>query len=171
MPIPPSTMRRSSPSRERHDFASLARPEQLVVWSVRAIALGHADCPGLSRMFGLSLGHGAEDALLGFMVVVRTLGWCGRRRLRLHAPGCMHVSDDEHELLALFAAAQASLVNGDEDDLRNRLAALAEPGAHEALTLSLQAAAGALEVGGYRLDAARRKPPRPAETTAARTLH
>ncbi|MGC1302114.1 MAG: hypothetical protein WA840_07055 [Caulobacteraceae bacterium] len=142
------------------DFSGLERTEQLIVWTLRAIAIGHGECPTLRRMFGLTFGAGADDAFLGFFVTVRTLGWCGRRKLRLHVPGCMAVSPDERIILALFAEAQASLADGDESGVRARLAYLLDSRATEAVLLSLQTVASTLEASGCAL-------PRPQPIMAA----
>jgi hypothetical protein len=133
------------------DFTRLTRPEQLIIWTLRTVAVGHGECPMVRRMFGHSFGAGADDAFMGFFIAVRTLGWCGRRKLRLHVPGCMAVSPDEREIVALFAEAQASLTEGDETEVRARLAHLVDSGAAEAVLLSLQTVAGALEACGYTL--------------------
>jgi hypothetical protein len=148
------------------DFARLERAEQLIVWTLRAIAIGHGDCPTLRRMFALTFGPEADDAFLGFFVTVRTLGWCGRRKLSLHAPGCMRVSADERAILALFTQTQAAMADGDETEVRLSLARLLDSGATEPVLLSLQAVAGALEVNGYTLPR-----PRPAPATRPRVLH
>ena len=143
------------------DFAGLERAEQLIVWTLRAMAVGHGECPALQRMFGVAFGAGADEAFLGFFVAVRTLGWCGRRKLRVHVPGCMAISPDERAILGLFAEAQASLADGDETGVRQRLAGLVDSRAAEAVLLSLQTVAGALEAQGYAL-------PRPQAMAPAR---
>jgi hypothetical protein len=144
------------------DFAGLERAEQLIVWTLRTIAVGHGECAALRRMFCLAFGSGADDAFLGFFVAVRTLGWCGQRKLRLHVPGCLAVSPDERTILALFAETQASLIDGDETGVRQRLAQLVDSRATEAVLLSLQAVASALEASGYVL-------PRPQAVTPTRS--
>jgi hypothetical protein len=142
------------------DFAGLERAEQLIIWTLRTIAVGHGECAGLRRMF--AFGAGADDALLGFFITVRTLGWYGQRKLRLHVPGRLAVSPDERTILALFAETQASLIDGDETGVRQRPAQLADSRATEAVLLSLQAVASALEAGGYVL-------PRPQAVTPTRS--
>ena len=145
-------------------FRDLARGEQLMVWSLRAIALGHADCPALQRALQVALGSSAEEAFTALFVAVRTLGWCARRRLRLHVPGCDRVSEDERGLLALFSAAQTALVNGDEGEVRSRLEALIETSATAGLLMTLQTVTSALEVNGYSLPGRER-------ATVRRQLH
>ena len=131
----------------------LAPGEQLTLWSVRAIALGHAECPTLQRAFHVVLGSAAEEAFTALFLAVRTLGWCARRRLRLHAPGCENVSADERLLLELFAAARQAGVDGDEAWVRRRLHDLIEPRLMEGLLMALQEATSALEVNGYPMEA------------------
>ncbi len=145
-------------------FQGLERGGQLTLWSLRAIALGHAECPALRRALQVALGSSAEEAFTSLFVAVRTLGWCARRRLRLHVPGCERVSEDERALLALFAAAQQALVDGDEREVRRRLETLVEPSVTEVLLMTLQTVTSALEVNGYAL----RVQPRP---SGSRCLH
>lgn len=149
-------------------FHALQRGEQLTLWCVRAIALDHAECPMLRRMLEGALGRGAEETFAALFTAVRTLGWCARRRFRLHAPGCDGVSADEAALLALFAEAQAALLDGDERAVRARLCGWVEPRLLEGLLATVQAVAGVLEVHGYTLprrwDAAGSRP-------ANRTVH
>ncbi len=137
-------------------FRELARGEQLTLWSLRAIALGQTDCPTLQRALQVALGSSAEEVFTSLFVSVRTLGWCARRRLRLHAPGCERVSADEQSLLALFAAAQHALVSGDERHMRERLEMLIQPPMIEGLSMMLQTVTSALEVNGYPLRGHRR---------------
>ncbi len=135
----------------RPRFQDLARGEQLMLWSLRVIALGHADCPALQRALQVALGSSAEEAFTALFVAIRTLGWCARRRLRLHVPGCDCVGEDEASLLSLFAAAQHALVDGDEHEAFVRLEALIEPSATPGLLMTLQTVTSALEVNGYPL--------------------
>jgi hypothetical protein len=137
-----------SDTEDAYGFAALARGEQLIVWSLRAIALGHAECPALRRTFEVALGSSAEEAFAALFLAVRTLGWGATRKLRLHTPGCACVSADEREVVALLALAQEGV---DEASLRRRVAALVSPPLHETFIDNLQAVASALEVHGYPL--------------------
>ena len=132
-------------------FRGLMRGEQLMLWSLRAVALGHSECPALRRAFHVALGSTAEEAFVALFVAVRTLGWCARGKLRLHVPGCDGVSGDERRLLGLFAGAQHALTDGDEGPVRRRLDAMIEPRLAEGLLSILQTVASALEVNGYSL--------------------
>jgi hypothetical protein len=78
----------------------------------------------------------------------------------------MRVSADERAILSLFTQAQAAMADGDETDVRLSLAHLVDRGATEAVLLSLQAVAGALEVNGYTLPR-----PAPGPTAGPRVLH
>ncbi len=145
-------------------FHALQRGEQLTLWSVRAIALGHSECPMLRRTLDGALGQGADEAFAALFTAVRLLGWCARRRFRLHPPGCDGVSEDEAAILALFAEAQAALADGDEAAVRARLAGWVEPRLLDSLLLTVQAVAGSLELHGYTLPRRweRPLPPQPA---------
>ncbi len=171
MRVAPPPAARTTTEFSEGDFAHLTRSEQLIVWTLRTVAVGHGECPTVRQMFRLSFGASADDAFLGFFVAVRTLGWCGRRKLRLHVPGCMAVSPDERTILALFAEAQASLAEGDETAIRIRLAELVDSGAAEAVLLSLQTVAGALEAYGYALPRSSRSVAAPSVLDTPRLLH
>ena len=151
-------------------FRQLARGEQLMLWGFRAIALGHTDCPALRRTLHGALGLAAEEAFAGLFVAVRMLGWCSRRRLGLHAPGCDGVSADERLLLELFAEAQQALIDGDEDEVRHRLGTLVDEQLVDSLLITLQSAACLLEVNGYDLRH-RADPPGRLKSSFHRRLH
>lgn len=148
--MPLSLEQRSQPD-ERSRMDQLGRGEQLILWSLRAIALGNAESPALRRAFEVALRSCAEEAFAALFLVVRLIGWGGRRRLRLQAPGCACVSDDETELLALFAEAQRTIEAADETALRRRLGELVETRLQACVLASLQTVACALEVNGYPL--------------------
>lgn len=151
----------------RRSFEALERGEQLTLWSVRAIVFGHADCPALRRALQVALGSSAEEAFAALFVAVRLLGWCARRRLSVHAPGCDGVAEDERGLLDLFAAAHEALIEGDETAVRARLDDFVRPGSSEGLLMTLQTVASALELSGYPL----RSPRAQACSSASRRLH
>ena len=157
-PIVTSQGRACEPPRR---FARLERGEQLMLWSVRAIALGHAESPALQRVLQVSLGSAAQETFAAVFVAVRTLGWCARRRLRLHLPGCDGVSEDEIWLLELFGEAQQALVWGDERAVRRRLGEVVDAPTAEGLLMTLQAATSALEVNGYPLGGPAHRPAAP----------
>ncbi len=129
----------------------LSRPEHLLVWALRAIAIGHDDCPILGQTFERACGPMGMQALGAYLVVVKTIGMIGRRRLRVHVPGCPCVSQDEKAIVGVISAAQASLADGDETLLRMRLQFLVESAPAESLIFAAQAVARILEMRGCRL--------------------
>ncbi len=90
--------------------------EHLLIWTLRAIACGGADCPAVRRALIGACGDAADEALNAIFVVVQYIGMVGRRRLALHPPGCAWVNTDERALVAVLAAAQESL-HGDAEAL------------------------------------------------------
>lgn len=147
------------------DVRGLSRAEHLVLFGVRAAALGHEDCPALHRTFAALLGGEADAALCNLLVFVRVVGASTTRRLRLHAPGCCAVADDERLVLWVIAAAQASLADGRDDELRAHLAELLDHAPCEASLMAAQCLAAALTLSGLHL------PPACAPPSPARTLH
>ena len=129
----------------------LWRGEQLILWSLRALALGHAEHPVLHDRLQAVLGASAAEMLGALFVAARLLGGAAARPLRLHAPGCDRVSEDERRLLDLFAEAQQALFDGDERRVRASLSRIVEPRLLEGLLMVLQAVTAPLEVGGYEL--------------------
>ncbi len=83
-----------------NDIRDPRRPEHLLVWALRAIAVGHGDCPRLRRAFEAACGSRGDHALMAYFGLVRNIGMTGRRRLRLHTPGCVCLSSDETRLRA-----------------------------------------------------------------------
>lgn len=133
---------------------NLTRPEHLLVWALRAIAIGHDDCPLLGQIFERACGPMGVPALGAYGILVKTIGMIGRRRLRVHVPGCPCVSLDEMAIVGVVAAGQQSLTHGDETLLRLRLQFLVESQPAESLIFTAQAVARMLEAGGCRLPTA-----------------
>ena len=142
------------------DLRDLSRAEHLVLFGFRAMALGHGDCPALRGAFCGLLGADGDEALCNLMAFVRTVGWRGRRRVRLHTPGCCVLSDDERSVIAAVAAAQLSLFGDGEGALSERLAELLGGPADEGCLMAAQAVAAALACHGLTLP--ERAPPEPA---------
>jgi len=130
---------------------NLDRPEHLLVWALRAIAIGNADCPLLDKTFAAACGPLGAEALSAYVLLVRAISLSGRRRLRVHAPGCPCVSSDEVAVVGVVAAAQASMREGDETLLKMRLRFLVEGEANEAIVFAAQAIGRMLERRGHRL--------------------
>jgi hypothetical protein len=108
----------------RNGLSNLSRPEHLLVWAMRAIALGREDCPIVVEMFQRSCGARGEEVLQAYSIFVKYVAMTSRRRLQVHAPGCPCVGPDERALMAVLAAAQRSLEDLDEEPLHSRLWAL-----------------------------------------------
>ncbi len=91
----------------------LARGEQLMLWSLRAVALGHADCPALQRSLEVVLGSSAEEAFTSLVVAVRTLAGApdeGEVRERLET--LVEPTVTEGLLMTLQTVTSALQVNG-----------------------------------------------------------
>src|SRR4051812_11322248 len=52
----------------------LSRPEHMLVWALRAICLGHEDCPMLAQTFSRLCGDFGPQALAAYHAVVMTIG-------------------------------------------------------------------------------------------------
>jgi hypothetical protein len=96
-------------------------PERLLVWALRAMAVGRGDCPCLLRAFGDACGRMGAPALHAYFVLVKSIGMTSRRRLRVLYPNCAHVTFDERAIVGVVAAALESLHHTDETVLRTRL--------------------------------------------------
>ena len=71
-------------------FHGLARSEQLTLWSLRAIARGHAERPALRRALEVGLGSSAEEAFTSLSVVLAAGDqWRSQRPsgVRKYSPG------------------------------------------------------------------------------------
>jgi hypothetical protein len=129
----------------------LTRPEHLLVWALRAIAVGHGDCPLLARTFDTACGPLGAQALQSYFMLIQYIGGAGRRRLKVHVPGCACVSVDETAIVGVVAAAQASIRGVDEELLRMRLGFLVRGKATEFSVFAAQAVARVLEISGHTL--------------------
>jgi hypothetical protein len=133
------------------DIRDLRRPEHLLIRTLRAIAIGHGDCPRLGRAFEAVCGPQGGHALMSFFVLVRMIGVAGRRRLRLHAPGCVCLSSDERAMLAVIAAAQDGLRTGDTARLTAHLRWLVEGEPDQTFIHASNVVAHILQAHGQRL--------------------
>jgi hypothetical protein len=86
--------------------AELDDLDRAVLWAMRSVAAGRADCPLLRRTFHDLYGPAADQILCGLLVMVRLLGARALAGVRLHMPGSSAVSRDELVILAVLAAAQ-----------------------------------------------------------------
>lgn len=133
----------------------LSRPEHLLVWAMRAIALGHEDCPALVRAFRAAGGALGDELLQSYVVFIKYLALASRRRLQVHTPGCLCVGADELRALQVIASAQRSLRSRDERSLRAALGELTGRGPDESILLVAQGLARLLDAVGVALPSRR----------------
>ncbi len=152
------------------DVRDLRRPEHLLVWALRAIAVGHADCPAVRQAFNAACGPAGDMARMGYVLLVRQIGVTGKRRLKLHMPGCVCLSPDERAIVAVVAAAQDAIRTGHDERLRAHLRWLVEGEPAETFLNVAREVAGAFQDNGLRLPL-RITPPRPIAHEAAFTVH
>ena len=129
----------------------LARPEHLLVWAMRAIAMGHEDCPILVRTFRHAGGRHGSQTLQAYAIFLKYLAASCKRRLQVHLPGCICVGADEACVLDIITAAQQSIHGLDETGLRATLCELTEAQPSESLVLMAQGVARLLDAGGVAL--------------------
>jgi len=129
----------------------LSRPEHLLVWAMRAIALGHEDCPTLVNTFRRVCGARAEQTLQAYGVFIKYVAMTSRQRLGVHVPGCPCVGGDEAAVVSVIAAAQSSLHDLDEAPLRARLGGLVGREPDGALLFAAQSIARLLAASGLTL--------------------
>ena len=102
------------------------QPEALLVWAIRALAVGRGDCPCLLRAFGDACARMGPPVLHAFFVLVKSIGMTSRRRLCVLYPGCPDTTFDERAIVGVVAAALECLDHTDESLLRMRLRFLVE---------------------------------------------
>jgi len=133
------------------DIRDLRRPENLLIWALRVIAIGRADCHSVRQAFVSACGPAGDRARMGYFLLVRQIGMTGRRRLNLHMPGCFCLSPDERAIVAVVAAAQDALRTGQDDRLRAHLRWLVEGEPAETVLNVAREVAGAFQDSGLRL--------------------
>ncbi len=99
----------------------IVEPERLLVWAIRAMAIGRGDCPCLLRAFSDACGRMGPPVLRAYFVLVRSIGMTSRRRLRVLYPGCSDTTFDERAIVGVVAAALDPMDRTDETLLRMRL--------------------------------------------------
>lgn len=132
-------------------IADLSRSEHLLVWALRAIAVGHGDCPLIAQTFARACGPMGGHALQAYFALVKFIGMSGRRRLRVHVPGCPRVSHDERTIVGIVAAAQGSTRGPEETLLGMRLRFLVQGEPHQSLLCAAQEVARVFAANGYIL--------------------
>lgn len=128
----------------------LSRAEHMLVWALRAICIGHEDCPMLAQTFSRICGESGMQILAAYHAVVMTIGVTARRKLTVHVPGCACVSADEQAMVSVISAAQRSLA-GDEAVLRAEIGRLIGEEPSEHLVFAVQVVARALHACGHPL--------------------
>lgn len=89
------------------DLWGLNPAEHMLVWALRKMVAGRGDCPMIEHEFATQCGSAAEEVLYTFGAFLSTVGHASRRRLQIGFPGCLVLTGDERQLLALVAAGQA----------------------------------------------------------------
>jgi hypothetical protein len=133
------------------DIGDLRRCEHLLVWALRVIAVGRADCPAVRQAFVSACGPAGDQARMGYFLLVRQIGMAGRRRLKLHMPGCARLSPDERAIVAVVAAAQDALRTGQDERLRAHLRWLVEGEPPDTFLNVARSVAAALRDNGQHL--------------------
>jgi hypothetical protein len=126
-------------------------PERLLVWALRAMAVGRCDCPGLLRAFGDACGRMGAPALHAYFVLVRSIGMTSRRRLRVLCPSCPNFTFDERAIVGVVAAALESLHHTDETVLRTRLRFLVDGEPDPSTLFAARAVAQIFAASGHPL--------------------
>jgi len=152
------------------DIRDLRRPEHLLVWALRVIAVGRADCHAVRQAFVSACGQAGDKARMGYFLLVRQIGMTGKRRLQLHMPGCVCLSPDERAIVAVVAAAQDAIRTGHDERLRAHLRWLVEGEPPETFLNVAREVAGAFQDNGLRLPL-RIAAPRPVTLEGAFTVH
>lgn len=132
-------------------LANLTRSEHLLVWALRAIALGREDCPVVVKTFRGCCGRRGDEVLQAYGIFVKYAAMTARKRLQVHAPGCPCVGHDELAVVAVLAAAQRAQDDADAQPLRERLEILTGRSADESLLQVACSIARLLEATGLRL--------------------
>lgn len=146
--------------------------DRAVLWAMRSVAVGRADCPSLRRTFHDLYGPAADQILCGLLVMVRLLGARSAEGLRLHMPGSSAISRDEVLILAALAAVQEERPSGPRASSADAgLAQLlgAAPGA--SLTAAFRYVAELLSERGRRLSRPGLAACAPGDAVRSRTLH
>ena len=132
----------------------LTRAEHLLVWAMRAIALGNADCPIVVNTFRDACGRRGDEALQAYGVFIKYIAMIARQRLRVHVPGCACVGEDEIAVLNVISTAQTSLETRSDAPLRTHLIRVTGRNPDDALIFVAQSIANLLATSGINLSSA-----------------
>ena len=149
----------------------LGAADRLVLFGLRAVAFGHADCAAVREVHVGLLAQHADLTLNHLVAFVRVAAARSRRRLALHAPGCCRVCRDEHLVLHVVRMAQEVQVDLDETRLRRALFDLLDGPACEGLVMATQGYGCALAAAGLHVGVAAEPAPRDRPDATVRTLH
>lgn len=125
--------------------------DRVVLWAIRSVAVGRADCPSLRRTFHDLYGPAADQILCGLLVMIRLLGARVADGLRLHMPGSNAVSRDELMILAALAGVQGQSSEEAGREADNALAQLLGDGRDTSLACAIRYVAELLSDRGRRL--------------------
>jgi len=156
-------------SKRVETLGALDRPERLLLWGLRAIAIGRSECPGLAHAFFAAWGYRGGQVLGACYVLVKCIALSGRRRLSVHVPGCNAMTPDEAGVLKVIAAAQVP--DGDDALLRSRLRRLVESEPEEALVSAVLDVGQALKESGCILVSGSSSPDGASPQSRLATIH
>lgn len=128
--------------------------DRAVLWAMRSVAVGRADCPSLRRTFHDLYGPAGDQILCGLLVMVRLLGARSAEGLRLHMPGSSAVSRDEVLILTALANVQDEALGEGRACADAGLARLVEGGPDASLRSAFRYVAALLSDRGRRLSGA-----------------
>ncbi len=150
----------------------IVEPERLLVWALRAMAVGRGDCPCLLRAFSDACGRMGHPVLHAYFVLVRSIGVTSRRRLRVLYPGCPDTTFDERAIVGVVAAALEPMDQPDEVLLRMRLRFLVDGEPDPNTLFAARAVAQIFAASGHVLPLDAQRPHQCVDTaTPLRVVH
>ena len=128
------------------DMGRLSDPEILVVRTWRKMVFSHGACLSIGEEFDFESRTEVPHAVGEFLAA---LAQGVRHRLTIGHPGCLHVTADEHQMLALIAACQ----NGNTILLQSHLSWLVRPCRQKPVAEAAHALALTLHMHGLAFQA------------------
>lgn len=120
----------------------LSHPELLTVRTWRKMVFSRGACPSIGAEFGTDGRDDVADAIGHFLTA---LGQGSRHRLTIGHPGCLQVTADEHQMLALIAACQS----GNDILLQSHLSWLVRPCQRKSVEEAARGLADTLDMLGF----------------------